>query len=107
MESLQKAFCRKFSCPPEEFERKAFAAVVYPHVRIFLLLGGYRSDYFGPDRAVVSYCGRLCSRVELDRELGEFAQMPENRKFLRSVLRLRVSGRRIKRLAARCWASNN
>jgi hypothetical protein len=104
METLKDAFCRKFSCAPEEFERRALMVALYPHARIFTSFGGHRGERFAVDRAVVNYCGLLRSRVDINRELGEFAQLPENRKFSRRFLRIRVSGRRLQRLASLCWA---
>jgi hypothetical protein len=77
---------------------------LYPHARIFTSFGGHRGERFAVDRAVVNYCGLLRLRVDINRELGEFAQLPENRKFSRRFLRIRVSGRRLQRLASLCWA---
>ena len=39
METLKDAFCRKFSCAPEEFERRALIVALYPHARIFSSFG--------------------------------------------------------------------
>jgi hypothetical protein len=105
METLKEAFCRKFSCPPEEFERRALLAALYPHARIFTFLGSHHGDRFILDRAVINYCGSLRSRSDVSRELGEYAQLPENRQFSGRFLRIRVSGRRLQRLAAFCWSN--
>ena len=55
METLKDAFCRKFSCAPEEFERRALIVALYPHARIFSSFGGHRDDRFVVDRAVVDF----------------------------------------------------
>jgi hypothetical protein len=102
MESLKQAFCRTHACSLENFERKAFLAALYPHARVLTWFGGAQAECFVADRALIGYCGRLCSIQEIDSELREYATHPENRRFVRRVLRLRVSGRRLKRLAAAC-----
>ena len=104
IESLKDAFLRKFSCPPDHFERRLLRATLYPHARWLTLFGGYRSERFTVDRALLNYCGRLCSLKEIDGELREYAGMRENRQFSRRALCLRVSGRRLRRVAALCFA---
>lgn len=102
METFRDAYCRRFVCPPLEFERRVFFAVAYPHVRLLLMLGLYSTEHFSPDRALIAYCGILHSMRQLDDEVRDFARLPENRRFSRRVLLLRISGRRLKKLAAEC-----
>ena len=104
IESLKDAFLRKFSCPPDHFERRLLRATLYPHARWLALFGGYRTECFTVDRALLNYCSRLCSLKEIDVELREYAGMRENRRFSRRALCLRVSGRRLRRVAAICFA---
>ena len=103
MQTLKEAFCLKFSCPPEEFERKVFRAVIYPHAWPLTLFNGHRAQRFAIDRAIINYCGSLRSPKEIDAEVREYAQLGENRRFARRRLRIRISGRRLKRLASACF----
>ena len=86
--TLKQAFCRTFSFPPEEFERRALLASFYPHARCLTFFGGNKADRFLLDRALVSYCGRLHSTSEVEGELREFATHEVNRQFQRRVLKL-------------------
>ena len=81
-------------------------AVIYPHAWPLAVLGGYRADRFVPDRALVNYCGGLRTRADVESELREFARLPENARFARRLLRVRISGRRLRRLASICWATD-
>lgn len=102
METLKEAFCRRFSCPPDDFVRRALIASLYPQARLLTLFHGDRSERFGLDRSVVAYCGRLRAVGDVEQEVQEYANMPENRRFGRRVLRLRLSGRRLRQLAQTC-----
>jgi len=102
-ETLKEAFCRRFGCATEDFNREIFMRTVYPVARWWARCGGYRSDRFVLDRALVAYCGTLKSLKEIDGELKEYASYRENGKFLRRTFRVRLSGRRLRRLAAECF----
>lgn len=103
MPTFKEAYCEKFSCRPEDFGRRAFMKTLYPQALPLALLGGYRSSRFARDRVLIDYCGSLRSFKEVEAEIKEYTQLGENRRFLRRTLRLRVSGRRLARLAAECF----
>ncbi len=106
METLRTASCRKFSCAPEEFERRALAASLYPHAKIFDFLCRGRGGHFDIDRSMVNYCGSLRTLGEIEAELKEYARLRENGRFARRTLRVRISGRRLWVLAQQCFASS-
>lgn len=95
------AYCRLHGCAEGAFVRRIFWQAMYPHARLVALLCGRRVECFEADRALITYCGRLTSLSQIDQELVEFASL-RNRGFLRRQCRIRVSGRRLKRLAAQC-----
>ena len=96
---MLEAFCRNHDCRDEDFLRRVFWQTIYPHARVVVLLRGFRAECFAVDRALLDYCGRLTSLRQIDAELAEFSNFG-NRGFARRVCRLRVSGRRLKKLAA-------
>ena len=100
-ETFLDAYCRLHGCEEGAFLRRIFWQAMYPHARLVALLCGRRAEYFEADRALITYCGRLTSLRQIDQELMEFASL-RNRGFFRRQCRIRVSGRRLKRLAARC-----
>ena len=97
--TLRDAFCRKQACSDEDFLRRAFWRTLYPQAWPLALLAGHRAERFSADRALIAYCGRLTSLHQIDAELAEFSALV-NRSFVRRSCRLRVSGRRLKKLAA-------
>lgn len=99
--SFCAAYCQKHASEETTFERSVFWQVIYPHARLIAFFGGDRSDLFSADRGLISYCGRLTSLDAIERELAEFASL-QNRGFLRRSCRIRISGRRLKKLAAQC-----
>ena len=103
MPTFKEVYCENYSCPPEHFGRQVFMKTLYPQARPLALFGGYRSARFARDRVLVDYCGTLRSFKEVEAEIKEYTQLGENRRFLRRTLRLRVSGRRLARLAAECF----
>lgn len=100
-ETFLDAYCRLHSCAETMFLQRIFWQAMYPHARLVALVCGRRADCFEADRALIAYCGRLTSLRQIDQELQEFASL-RNRGFLRRQCRMRVSGRRLKRLAAGC-----
>lgn len=102
-ETFLDAYCRLHGCAEAVFLRRVFWQAMYPHARLVALVCGRGAECFDADRALITYCGRLTSLRQIDQELTEFASL-RNRGFLRRQCRIRVSGRRLKRLAARCVA---
>jgi hypothetical protein len=100
-ETFLDAYCRLNGCAEGAFLRRIFWQAIYPHARLVALVCGRGAEYFEVDRALITYCGRLTSLRQIDQELKEFASL-RNRGFLRRQCRIRVSGRRLRRLAARC-----
>ncbi len=103
-QSFHDACCRRFGWPAEEFARRAFWWTLYPHARLLALLAGRGANLFVVDRALIEFCGRLTSLHAIDAELDEHARYA-NRGFLRRHCRVRISLRRLRTLAQRCFTS--
>jgi hypothetical protein len=104
METLKERYCRMHFCPLEEFEQGAMRDSLYPLAKLLAALGGVHSRHLRIDRSLVDYCSRLESLAQIDAELREFASSPANRSFIRGALRVRLSGRKFRKLAAGCLA---
>jgi hypothetical protein len=100
--SVQAAFCKHFGCAPEQFTRRAFRHCVYWHARLLApVIGLLRPSFFGPDLDFIARVGQTGSWAEFTGELHDFNYTNRHgRAGPRGSLRLRVSGRRVRRLAA-------
>lgn len=103
MANFRDAFCRKFRVPPEQFQRGAFVAAAHRPARFLAALGLYGSEWFAADRALVEYCAILRTPEQIADELREFGRLRENRGLRRRLLHLRISRRRLQRLANQCF----
>lgn len=99
--TFREAYCRKHGCEPGDFLYRALWTTIYPQAQFVALFLGPRAECFTADRALIEYCGGLHSLEQIDAELAEFSSL-RKRGFARRFLRIRVSGRRLKKLAARC-----
>jgi hypothetical protein len=106
-ESFQARFCRHFQVPPERFVSELLKRALYPRARwlrplIWLLDRGH----FAADEQFVAGVGRLTQRRDFYSELKDFHVHPENERFLRSQLRLRISANRMSRIFFEIWATD-
>lgn len=77
-----------------------FWRCLYPHAVPFVIgVGLLRPDFFAADRELILRAGRTRTLRELNEELADYVRDPRNRGALRGALRLRVSARRLRRLA--------
>lgn len=93
---LRAIYCSRRELPPEQFETAVFHYGLYPHARLLRWFLG--RQYFTADMEFIRAVAKLRSRRDFSVEATEFHQHPDNRSFLRRVLRLRVSASRIRRL---------
>jgi hypothetical protein len=97
-------YCQHTGADRKDFATHLLARTLYPQARVLRpLLQLFDSDYFAADRDFISGIGRISRRDEFSIEANEFAHHPSNRGFARSVLRLRVSTRRMQREVARVF----
>lgn len=93
---LRAIYCSRHELPPEQFETAVFHYGLYPHARLLRWL--FDREYFTADLEFIRSVANLRSRRDFSAEATGFHQHPDNRSFLRRVLRLRVSASRIRRL---------
>jgi hypothetical protein len=84
--------------PAERCRRALFWRSLYLHAwPVALLLGGYRADFFNADREFIDDVTRLTRCRDFDEASYDFTLHPDNRRFARRWLRLRVSSHRLRR----------
>jgi len=103
---LKALFCERFDCPPSEYEERAFRKCLYPHARLLAFLIRIISpNFFAEDFKFVRYLGESTSLRDVSADRMNFHDANRsNPKFLRTALRIRVSGRKATRLAQRLYA---
>jgi hypothetical protein len=100
-------FCERFGCPASEFEKEAFRKFLFAHAKPFAtLIQKLWPDFFVDDFKFIRYLGRAASLREAIADSSKFQEMNDaNRIFLRSALKIRVSGRKATHLARELFAA--
>jgi hypothetical protein len=87
--SFEETFCAQYGVPPELYGTTVLRLTLYPHAR--WLAGVGSQSFLAPDRYFIACVGRLTLWRGFASEAYEFQHLPENRRFWRHRLRLRVS----------------
>lgn len=95
-ESFEEIFCAQYGVPPELYGPTVLRLTLYPHAR--WLAGLSPQSFLSPDRYFIACVGRLTRWHGFASEAHEFIRLPENRRFWRRSLRLRVSVDRMREL---------
>jgi hypothetical protein len=106
-ETFQDRYCRHFQVPADRFADHILRRTLYPRAR--LLYGVIRlfdRGHFAPDEQFVAGVGRLKERREFFGELKDFHVHPDNGRFVRHQLRLRVSANRMSKIFFEVWAQD-
>ena len=106
---LRSLFCEQFTCAPADFEKRVFWKCLYPHARIIApLLCLILPALFERDHHFIRCLGHAKNWQDVKVDILDLHY--EDRfhpRFLRNALRLRVSRRKAKRLAAGLFAARN
>jgi hypothetical protein len=87
-----RKYCKRYSCRPEDFERRFFFQCLHLTAwPFYLFVGGRQGAYFDCDRRLITRLAHAISLAQVRDELGDFFAEPENRRWLRKVLRVRLS----------------
>lgn len=88
-ESFQEIFCAQYGVPPRLYDATVLRLTLYPHARWLAELSP--AEFFAPDRRFVAAVGTLTRWRSFGVEAHDFQRAPENRRFWRRRLCLRVS----------------
>jgi hypothetical protein len=100
--SFKMAFCEVFGCSSERYETKVFWRCLYLHsLPLAIICCVICPSIFAKDRQLISTVANLSEMRELMAEADSFAsEIRMDRKILRHRLYLRISGRKLVKLAA-------
>jgi hypothetical protein len=102
-ENFKTAFCDRFDSPPENFEERVFWSAMHPEVKpMAFLIRCLWPKFFAPDLDCIRRLATAESKDEVRAIINSFQYDPSfKRGFFRGFLRVRISGRRLTRLASR------
>lgn len=98
MKTFREIYCERHGIDCEKFERVLLWRCLHWPARPFYWLLGVNRNYSSADIEFIRGVGDLKSRREFHNEASEFHYHPGNRGFLRTVLRIRVSSRRLQKI---------
>ncbi len=100
MPTFAELYCARTGCSPHQFQQRIFWRTLHwyalPLAPLILI-----SDYFASDYDLIDACSRATRMKEIYQELHERRTYPRHSNWLRRHTRLRISTRRLDRLAAR------
>lgn len=100
--TVAEAFCARQNCPPTQYQERAFRLCLYTHaVPVAFVLYRLSSKLFREDRDVIQQVGLAHDLEEVDAALSDFHYINHARRhWLRTGLKIRISGRKVRLLAA-------
>jgi hypothetical protein len=93
--SFAERYCSAHGVGNRDFIESVLVHSLYPQARLLRPLLRLFPYYFKPDREFIASVGGLRRMRDFDREVFAYVNDPDNRGFLRRVLRLRVSAGRL------------
>ena len=101
--NFKTAFCARFEHPQENFEQRVFWNAMHPEAKpVALLIHCLRPKFFASDLDCIRSLATAESKQEIRAIINSLQYDPAfKRGFIRGFLRVRISGRRLTRLAAR------
>lgn len=98
--TFQEKYCAARGCRSEEFIPQLLWRSLHRHALLVApVVVTMRQDLFAVDRELIALVGRVRTMRELDEELRDFRYDPRNRHWWRTRVRLRISTRRLRRIA--------
>lgn len=97
---FKSLFCEKFGCPPAECEEQAFRKCLYSHARFLApVLRKFSRDFFLEDFKFIRYLGDSVGVRDAMVDIRNYSDVNRrNTGFLRTGLKIRVSGQKASRL---------
>ena len=97
--TFAELYCEQRGISPENYAHEVLRETLYPHARFLAgLVRLLRSRHFAADIEFVADVGQIRRYRDYATESEGYAHHPENRGFLRAVLNVRISSRRMRRL---------
>lgn len=96
--SFAYRYCAKHGLRPDRYEQVVLRRSLHRQAWLLYPLLACHPSYFSADRALIRSAGLCLTMWDFDTETLDFPNHPDNRGWLRGSLKLRLSGRRLRRL---------
>jgi hypothetical protein len=99
--TFSDAACRKFRCSPEAYSEAVFWHCLHPHAVPFAkIIRRLSSGFFARDFELIRYLANTTDVKEFRKEVEDFRYYNPVSGLMRGMMRIRVSGLRLLKLAA-------
>jgi hypothetical protein len=107
--SLKAIYCERHHCAPEQFLSRVFRRCLYPHaIPAAYLLGWVQARLFDEDRRAIEQFGMSITFQQVRAVVEDLRYVNRtNQHWLRTGLRIRLSGRRLYELGERLTQTLN
>ena len=101
--TFKTAFCARFEYPQDKFEQRVFWNAMNPEIKLVaFFISCLRPSFFRSDLDCVRSLGTAETKQEVRAIVDSLRFDPDfKRGFFRGFLRVRISGRRLNRLASK------
>jgi hypothetical protein len=94
-ETFAEKFCARHRISPAEYENEMLRLSLYLPGKFLRPLLSSKANYFAPDREFVRAVGKLTRVHGFGAEVWSYAVNPENCRFVRHYLKMRVSAKKV------------
>ena len=107
-QQIQALFCQHFNCPPAEYEIRMLRKSLYWHARVLApLVRAIKPNFFAEDLKFIRHLATSTETRELAVDQFNFRDANRaNANFWRTMLKIRVSGRKAGRIASALLTEN-
>ncbi|MGV3772782.1 MAG: hypothetical protein ACO1QB_07770 [Verrucomicrobiales bacterium] len=107
-ESFRTVFCRNYRCKPEDYEQTCFVKNLFPHARLcYLLFYGKKETFFREDFDLLRELATVTCPDIFSYEVNRFyGRNVREKNWFRRVAKIRLSGRKIRRMGAKMLKGN-
>lgn len=103
--TFKTAYCTAHACPPEHFGRRVFRKVIHRRAMpASLVLWVLHPGFFQADFELIQAAGEAADARQLEEHLQDYRLDSRNLHWARRRAFLRISTRRLRRLAREAWA---
>lgn len=95
--TFAEKFCARHGISLADYEKEMLRRSLYPTGKLVRLLLSADANYFLPDREFIRGVGKLTRLHGFGAEVWSFTVNPENSRFWRLRLKMRVSAKRVYR----------
>lgn len=93
--TFAEKFCARYGISLADYEQEMLRRSLYPTGKLVRMLVSGDANYFLPDRDFIRGVGKLTRVQGFGAEVWAFTMNPENSRFLRLRLKMRVSAGRV------------